>query len=274
MTMVSQNAHEMDMENIIPRDINQTFDQVAKKYHNLKTTDSEMINTIVDKIKKMGHIEAVDVECVTGRYDLLLYRHLGDKLRLTCLDANDEVLKALTNYLAKHDIGNFSVKHTLAETMPFQGNVLDCVCTFNTNLRYRLSRLLNESARVLKSGGYLFIYTKLRQQNEKNIQEQYSPQLPEKETRLYSLGEMKQSIEAVENLAFESVVFFAHSRLAALEESVKRAGSHHRSNFLLYSPEELEEALKGYSVNVKNQFEDPQQVRWFDENVLFVIRKK
>jgi ubiquinone/menaquinone biosynthesis C-methylase UbiE len=272
--MCAQNSYEMEWENPVLKAMDRHFSSIAKKYRSLRTTDSEPISLIVDKLKNLDHIEAVDVGCGAGRYDLLLYKHLGDKLWLTCLDANPEMLKNLAKYLAKHDIGNFSVKNSVAETMPFPDSVLDCVCTFNAIHHFDLSRFLSESARVMKSGGYFFIYTRLREQNSRNIWGQYFPQFQEKETRLYSLDEMKQSIEAAGNLAIESIVFFAYSRMAALEQLLERAMSHHYSTFLLYSPEELEEALKGFSSNIKNEFEDPRRVCWFDENILFIVKKR
>lgn len=272
--MLSQNACEMNRENIAIKAMGRHFSNIAKKYRNLRTTDSEPISVIVDKLKDLDHIELVDVGCGAGRYDLILYKYLGDKLKLTCLDANAEMLKALAKYLVKHDIDNFSVKCSVAETMPFSDGVLDCICTFNAIHHFNLPGFLNESVRVMKSGGYLFVYTRLREQNERNIWGQYFPQFHEKETRLYSLDIMKQSIEAVDNLALESIVFFAYSRLAALEQLLQRARSHHYSTFLLYSPEELREALKGFTLNVKHEFEDPQKIRWFDENILFIVRKK
>jgi len=272
--MSIQNINEMGRENAALKAMGQHFSNIAKKYRNIRTTDSEPISLIADKLKNLDHIEAVDVGCGAGRYDLLLYKYLGDKLRLTCLDANAEMLKSLAKYLAKHDIGNFFVKQSVAETMPFPDSVLDCICTFNAVHHFSLPSFLNESARVMKSGGYLFVYTRLREQNERNIWGQYFPQFHEKETRLYSLDVMKQSIEAVDNLAIESIVFFAYSRLAALEQLLKRARSHHYSTFLLYSPEELGEALKGFSLNIMNEFKDPKQIRWFDENILFIVKKE
>jgi ubiquinone/menaquinone biosynthesis C-methylase UbiE len=272
--MVAQSMDGMNSDNTIKKISSRHFSSVAKKYRDLRTTDSEPISLIVDKMKNLDRVEAVDVGCGDGRYDLLLYKYLGDKLRLTCLDANADMLQALTKYLTQHDIDSFSVKCSEAETMPFPDSVLDCVCTFNAVHHFNLSRFLSESARVIKAGGYLFIYTRLREQNGRNIWGLYFPQFNEKETRLYSLDAMKEAIERADNLAFESIVLFAYSRLAALEQLLERARSHHYSTFLMYSPEEMEEALKGFSLNIKNQFEDPQRIRWFDENALFIIRKK
>ena len=84
---------------------------------------------------------------------------------------------------------------------------------------------------------------------------------------------MKQSLEAVDSLAIESIVFFAYSRMAALQQLLERARSHHYSTFLMYSPEELGEALKEFSSNIANEFSDSQQIRWFDENIMFIVKK-
>jgi ubiquinone/menaquinone biosynthesis C-methylase UbiE len=249
------------------------FSSIAKKYRKLRTTDTEPISLIVNKLINLNNIKAADVGCGAGRYDLLLYKSLGEKLQLTCLDVNPEMLTTLAKYLAKHKISNFSVKQSVAETLPFPDSALDCVCTFNAIHHFDLRLFLNESARVIKNGGNLFVYTRLREQNSKNIWGQYFPQFQEKETRLYTLDEMKQSIETVDGLAIESIVFFAYSRMAALEQLLERARSHHYSTFLMYSPEELGEALKGFSSNITSEFNDPQQVRWFDENIMFIVKK-
>jgi len=261
-------------EHIIPKPIDRHFSQIAKKYRNLRTTDSEPVSVIVDKLQNMQHVEAVDVGCGDGRYDLLLYKHLGDKLNLTCLDANGEMLQSLSAYLIKNDITNFSARRSAAETMPFNDSALDCLMTFNAVHHFDLPRFLKESARVIKGNGYLFVYTRLREQNERNIWGMYFPQFNEKETRLYTMDEVKKTVEETETLTFESVVFFAYNRAAHLEELLFRARSHHYSTFSLYTPEELKEALKGFSFNIEKEFEDIRQVRWFDENVLFILRKK
>ena len=272
--MVStEDARWMESDNAVPKKMDRHFSKIAKKYRNLRTTDSEPVSVIVDKLKYLAHIEAVDVGCGDGRYDLLLYKHLGDSLNLTCLDANEEMLKNLSAYLTKNDIVNFSAKRSNAETMPFRDNCMDCIMTFNAVHHFDLPRFLKESSRVLKNKGYLFVYTRLKEQNERNIWGQHFPRFTEKETRLYSLDILKQSIDSVNSLAIESIVFFAYSRMAHLEQLLYRAGSHHYSTFSLYSPAELEEALKAFSIKIRDQFEDPEKVHWFDENVLFIIKK-
>jgi hypothetical protein len=84
---------------------------------------------------------------------------------------------------------------------------------------------------------------------------------------------LKQAIEEVNDISIESIVFFAYNRMAALEQLLYRARSHHYSTFSLYSPSELKEALKGFSDNITTVFENTQQVRWFDENILLIVKK-
>lgn len=271
--MSAKKNRKMASDNTVPEPVNKHFTRVAKKYRQLRITDSEPVSVIIDKLKNLDHIEAVDVGCGAGRYDLLLLKNLGDRLNLACLDANTEMLKSLEKYLKEHDISNFSARQSVAENMPFKDSTLDCVCTFNAVHHFSLPGFLTESARVVKSGGYIFIYTRLREQNEKNIWGLYFPGFNEKETRLYTLDMMKEAIAGASGIVIESIVFFAYSRAATLEELLERAESHHYSTFSLYLPAELEEALKAFSIKIQDQFEDPGKVHWFDENILFIIKK-
>ena len=104
--MCSQFINRVEPSNAAPMAIHRHFSKIAQRYHYLRTTDSEPITLIVKELKKLAHIEAVDIGCGTGRYDLLLCTYLGDKLRLTCVDANVDMLEALGKYLKKQGVSN------------------------------------------------------------------------------------------------------------------------------------------------------------------------
>lgn len=106
----------------------------------------------------MGCVEAADIGCGDGRYDLLLCKDLGDKLSLACVDNNGDMLEALDAHLKEHDVSNFKTVSSKAERLPFPSGTLDCVCTFNAVHHFNLLDFLRESVRILKNGGYLFIY--------------------------------------------------------------------------------------------------------------------
>ncbi len=256
-----------------PVPIHQHFSRIAHSYRHLRTTDSEPIDLIINKMNGLEHIEAADVGCGAGRYDLLLFKHLGDRLKLTCLDANPDMLRALDRHLYKHGVSNFKTICSEAESLPFPDNHLDFVCTFNAIHHFNLPLFLKESARITKSGGYLFIYTRLREQNRRNIWGKHFPHFNKKETRLYTQDAIRRSIEAAPDLELESIVSFSYKRVSDLSQLMKRARSHHYSTFFLYSPEELEEAIEGFIRNVMGSYEDIGRIDWFDENILFTVRK-
>jgi len=272
--MAAQNAFEKDWEGPAFKDKDMRFSNIVKTFHDLGTTDTAPISVIIDKMNGLNHIEAVDVGCGAGRYDMLLYRFLGDKLRLTCLDANEDTLNNLSTYLNRHGVRTFSTKKSTAETMPFPNSSIDCMFTFNAVHHNDLPRFVREGARIVRNGGYLFVYTRLREQNDMNVWRQHLARFFEKEKRLNSLDIYKQSIDSISSLTIESIVFFAYNGMAALEQLFPRERSHRSSVSSLYTPEELEETLKDFSISLRNQVADTQNVRWFDEKVMFVIKKE
>jgi ubiquinone/menaquinone biosynthesis C-methylase UbiE len=245
-------------------EMNRHFSDVAKKYRRLRADDAEPVDVICNKLAGLEHIEAVDIGCGAGSYDLVLYKQFGDKLNLTCLDAGEQALARLGEYLQKNEITNFNVRKSTAETMPFNDNSLDCVFAFSAVRHFHLPRFLQESARVIKSGGYLFLYTRIREPGEADIRERYSPE--------FTLGAVKQALSSNNMLCLESLVFFNHNGMSVLEEMKESSYSRRITTYMLCTPEELEKDLEGFSIDIKSQFDDPQQVQWFDENVLFVIK--
>ena len=272
--MAAQNAFERAWEGPAFKDKDTRFSHIIKTFQDLGNADSGPIMVIIDKIKGLGYVEAVDVGCGAGRYDMLLYRILGSKLRLTCLDANDDTLNNLSTYLNRHGIRTFHTKKSTAENMPFPNTSIDCMFTFDAVHHHDLPRFVREGARILKNGGYLFVHTRLREPNNMNTWRQHLPGITEKEKSVNSLEVFKQSIDSIGSLAIESIVFSAYNGIAALEQLFPRERSHRSAVSSLYTPLELEEALKDFSINLHNQVTDTQNVRWFDEKVMFVIKKE
>ena len=250
------------------------FSKIASKYRDLRTTDPEPITFIARELEKLVSIEAVDIGCGTGRYDLLLHSYLGDKLHLTCADANSNMLEALDEYLLKHGVSNVTSIQSEAENIPFPNNTLDCICTFNAIHHFNLTNFLQKSSTTLKGGGYLFIYTRIPEQNKKNIWGHYFPDFNKKETRLYTVNELAEAVAAIPTLGINSIEYFKYGRTSSLAQLVEQARAHHYSTFSLYSPEKLQEAITGFTQKIKNKFEDVHRIHWFDENTLFVIRKE
>jgi ubiquinone/menaquinone biosynthesis C-methylase UbiE len=231
----------------------------------------EPLSIIINKLRHLESIEAADIGCGSARYDMLLYRNFGSKLKLKCLDANDDMLRNLTTYLSRHGVSNLSADNSTPEGMPLADSSMDCILSLGAVHHFDLSRFFSESARVTKSGGYLFLYTRLCELKENNTWGIYFPLFDEKNIRLYSMEGMKQSLDAAGGLALESVAFFTYNRMAAIEQMAIRAGAPDPS---LYTKENLIEAFKVFSINFSNVFEDTKFIQHYGQEILLIIRKR
>lgn len=256
------------------KNIHHHFSRIAHKYRDLRTTDLEPLLFIEKKLQKYPKLVVADVGCGAGRYDLKLFQHLGKKLFLYCIDANKEMLKHLADFLIKHGVKNFKTTKAFARKIPIKDNSLDCIFTFNAIHHFKTSQFLKESSRILKDGGHLFIYTRLRSQNRRNIWGRYFPLFNEKETRLYELNELKSSLKKLPKLKIECVEYFKYARLTSLDWLIEQAQNHHYSTFYLYTKREFEQSLEKFKQNIQRRFRDLSKINWFDENILLVIRKQ
>jgi ubiquinone/menaquinone biosynthesis C-methylase UbiE len=248
------------------------FSKVATSYNDIRTTDLDPILFIKDKLNDHHRIEAADIGCGAGRYCLKLFQHLNN-LHLTCIDFNESMLKQTGDCLRGAGITNFKTIKSLAEDIPLANNSMDCIFTFNAIHHFNFVRFMEEMARVLKDGGSIFIYTRLRSQNARNIWGRYFPLFLEKENRLYELDEMEEMIKPIDSLGLESVEVFKYWRSSTLSYLVNQARNNHYSTFSLYQRDEFEAALKGFQENIARNFSSSGKVGWFDENILLVVRK-
>ena len=256
------------------KSIHHHFSKIAHKYRDLRTTDVEPILFIKNKLQKYSKIAGADVGCGAGRYDLNLFQYLGKKSFLYCIDSNEEMLKHLKKFLIKHKIRNFKTVQSYAEKIPLKDNSLDCLFTFNAIHHFKILGFLKESSRLLKDSGYLFIYTRLRSQNRRNIWGKYFPLFNEKEARLYELNELKSLLRKNPSLKIESAEYFKYARLSSLDWLINQAQSYHYSTFYLYSKKEFEQSLERFKRNIRRKFKDLEKINWFDENVLLIVRKQ
>lgn len=250
------------------------FSRIAHKYRDLRTTDLEPILFIKKKLQRHSKIVAADVGCGAGRYDLKLFQYLGKKLFLYCVDANKEMLKHLTDFLVKHRIKNFKTTKSFARKIPLKDNSLDGIFTFNAIHHFKISQFLKESSRILKDSGYLFIYTRLRSQNRRNIWGRYFPLFNEKEKRLYELNELKNLLRKTPGLKIESIEYFKYTRFASLDWLINQAQNYHYSTFYLYTKKEFEQSLEKFKQNIQREYKNLNKINWFDENILLVVRKQ
>jgi len=249
------------------------FSAIAHRYEDLRTTDVEPILFIKEKLQNLNKIEAADVGCGVGRYDIKLFHHLGEKLYLTCIDYNRRMLNELTKNLKKHKIRNFKTINASAMALPLPNNSLDAIVTFNAIHHFKCLDFLKETSRVLRQNGNLFIYTRLPSQNKRNIWGRFFPEFHKKEKRLYKLSELKEMVREIPTLKMKFTQYFKYKRMATLEWLVTQARHHHYSTFYLYNEIEFEEALQKFQENTNHHFKNLDNIIWDDENIMFNMRK-
>ena len=258
----------------VTRDLMRHFSDVAPNYRGVRTTDLEPVRYIGDLLKSYQQVVAADVGCGAGRYDRLLFDHVGEGLFLHCVDASENMLEELKSYLGEQYDGRYDFAVGQADDLPLADESVDAVLTFNAVHHFSLQAFLKETRRVMRPGSHLLIYTRSRSQNARSIWGRRFPRFAEKEDRLYEPDVMHEAVASVTGLTLERIEPFRYPRRSSLERLVEQARGRHYSTFSLYGAAEFEEALEGFEENVRAQFVNLEAIDWYDENSLVVVRKR
>ena len=250
------------------------FSLIAPRYKSLRTTDLEPVLYIKEQLKNLTTIQAADIGCGSGRYPARLLQHLRGRLHFLCVDYSQMMLRQLTAHLTRQGIQSFQAIRASAMDLPVRDAAIDCVLTFNAIHHFEIPPFLREAERVLKDGGYLFIYTRLRSQNGKNIWGTFFPMFAAKETRLYEINELQSALAAeTPRLEIDNLRLFRYERHSSLTRLVEQATHFHYSTFRLYAQSEFKDSLEQFRRNIQQYFDDLNNISWADENILLVIRK-
>ena len=259
-------------EIIIKQNLHNHFSSIASKYRSVRTLDTEPVLHITNQLNEKSGINIADVGCGDGRYSLELLKCLGDQSYLHCIDFNENMLLYLKDYLTENNAMNFCVRQGDASKLPLENDSMDCIISFNAIHHFDIQRFLGEVFGCLKDDGHVFIYTRLRNQNSRNIWGQHFPLFAEIENRLYEFDELKQHIQEAD-MKIHSNRVFGHHRTSSLSRLVTQAESNHYSTFALYDKETFQESLKTFQQNIKDNFDDLEKIQWQDENILLEIGK-
>jgi len=247
------------------------FSQVASIYSQIRTIDYELINYITKKLASMSNIVAADIGCGDGRYSIKLIEKLRNRLSLTCVDNNYEMLQQISKISSNFQ--NLQTRQAFAEKLPFDDNSLDCIFSFNAIHHFKINEFAKECNRVLKNNGLLFIYTRLKEQNESNIWCKFFPDFSKKENRLFDNQSLTERISSQTSLNLKSTESFQHDRSSDIRTLVSKAENKHYSTFSLYTVSEFEKSLAKFIQNIHQNFSNPENIQWVDGNTMFVFQK-
>jgi len=254
------------------KNANDHFSKISSKYKDLRTTDFDHIQYIENRLSKKSGVNMADIGCGDGRYSLELLKRLEDDCYLHCIDYNESMLEHLKGYLIDDEILNFCAIPGSANKLPLENDSMDCIVTFNAIHHFDIQKFLVEISECLKNDGNAFIYTRLRDQNSRNIWGRYFPLFTDVENRLYEFDEIQYAVKKAD-MKIVNTRIFGHERTSSLSNLVKKAKGNHYSTFALYDKDEFERSLEAFEQNIKNNFEDLENIQWQDENILLEIGK-
>jgi SAM-dependent methyltransferase len=248
------------------------FSAVAEKYRELRTTDDEPIYYIRGALAGRASIQAADIGCGAGRYDLLLLQLLPN-LHLTCVDINAEMLAELSDFLTENGVRHFRTLQSSVEDLALDDSSLDCILSFNAVHHFDFPTFLDKARNAVRPGGRIFVYTRTPEQNTQSVWGRYFPGFAEIETRLFTAAEMERWVAEAPGLHLVATEDFHYDRVASVERLGEQARGKHYSTFDLYEPEAFETALASFVDDVGRAFPDPGRVTWHDENTLLNIER-
>ncbi len=249
------------------------FSNIAHKYNGLRTTDPEVTSIISDYLTHYRFVKAVDIGCGDGRYMSELFRNLDGRLSLLSIDANYRMLKQFKKFLSLRYNRTCLALQGSACCLPLPDGMLEAVMTFNAVHHFSLKEFLYECCRVMRRNGYLFMYTRLRNQNKRTIWGKYFPKFYEKENRLYEHNKLVSSVTCTPGLDLKAVIPFQFERTSTLNILLHKAVNRHYSTFDFYEKDEFNNALESFKNNLIDNFSDINTIRWRDENIMVIAQK-
>lgn len=252
------------------------FDRIASSYRKLRKTDREPVEYLASIVAESDdNIRLLDLGCGTGRYTEALLDRLSNPLNLYCLDISEGMLRPCRDKLFNHrNAKSCSLLQAKADEIPFDNGSLDSMVTFNAIHHFDIPKFFDEAARVLKSDGFLGVYTRSRAQNEKTIWGLYFPGFVERENRLLSVEEFERIISRRRDLRLEEVKTYSFKRVISIDRLMLLVSRHHYSTFKFYTPEELKKATAIFEKGLKTRFYDLENIRHDSSNTLLLVRKR
>ena len=253
------------------------FSQIAPFYRNLRTLDPEPIYRIKDFLFRYDSVEnsklnVLDVGAGTGRYTELFAKLIGlERVNLFASDASYNMLLTASGYLSKYQT---VLVNSIAESLPFKDESFNVILTFNAIHHFDFDLFMFEVSRVLKTGGFLFIYTRTQEQNRRTIWGKFFPGFVEKEKRLFYKKDIVRRLTELEGFDLIYMEEFKYKRCSTLEELMTKVFARHYSTFYLYTDEELKRSAEVFQKRIVDNFGDLNKIEHIAENILFVLKKK
>ena len=245
------------------------YSDIAARYEDLRPLDVDAVSVMTRYLPPRPP-HGVEVCCGTGRYLKRVASSRSPGFVTVGVDLNERMLRTASS--AREDHAGIVVRLVRADCcqLPFPNAALGWVSIFDAIHLVDIHRVVEESARVLASGGVLVIYTRTPEQNARSLLGRLFPQFLEKETRLLAEDDLRG---AVEQGAFqiEAMVPLHHERSASRKDVLAQVRQRPYSTFVFYTEAEWSSAMEKFATRLEDPGSDI--VLWTDENLLLACRR-
>lgn len=261
------------------RRISDHFAAIAPRYRAVREFDRRAVARIVQYLRRWLDARSapaiLDVGAGTGRYTEAVVEQLREHsfapLHAAALDASHHMVVGASTRRAK----TRSLHRVVgtAEDLPFGAGSFDAVLTFNAIHHFAINSFLQAAARVLRSGGFLIAYTRTPEQNRRTVWGRLFPSFAERETRLFSLSQLRSAVNACGEFlepVFETIPWWMPTSRSRLEE---QARARCYSTFQYYAPVELEIAIDTFLERITEAYDDPSQIVIRNDHLLLAVRR-
>ena len=159
------------------------------------------------------------------------------------------------------------------ETLPFRAASCDAITSFNAVHHFDLASFVSEASRVLIPSGLLVLYTRTAEQNLATIWGRYFPAFAELETRLHTVTELRQALDATHLFTSVRVQTLRWSVTTSLSRLLEQVAGYHYSTFRFYTPDRLQTALGIFTRRVRDVFDDCARITFDNDHLLVVAQR-
>jgi ubiquinone/menaquinone biosynthesis C-methylase UbiE len=249
------------------------FRQVAKTYDHYRHFDIEPVHYLVRHVP--GDLQAIcELGTGTGRYLLPLvdaFARAGVVVREAFgVDASPEML-AMAKREAAKTYPRVKWLHATADRTGIPGHRLSLVTSFNAFHHFPVSETLRETARILRPGGRMGIYTRTREQEGDHIWGRYFPGYVE-HSRVPTRKEMEDLSHRRPAFRLIDTRVFSYVRTTTFNWVCSQTWNKHYTTLAYYPEKEFESAFARFRSALRLMHADRGPIVYRSSYTLFLYQ--
>lgn len=251
-------------KNINQPDPNKHFDSVAQDYNTFRTLDIEPIVWLAQTLPT-NEYSICDLGCGTGRYTFTLAQEMETAAHLIeRVFGIDPAPNMIKEAMAQSETASYECRwiEASSEATKLPSHSVSLVTSFNSIHYLPVQKTLDEVCRILKTGGYCAIYTRLREQELEHIWGRWFPGYLDHSlvpTRSY----MKTLPKLNHHFQLEAFKDFRFPREANFDWICEQTSNKFYSTFDRYSQEEFDHTYKVFITNLKANYRKLNKIKYW-----------